>query len=75
MTVFDFRIESLPLDKGMPLRHFRKVVGEAYADFRAGLPDCEPPMIISLARMEDVTTKESKYPNLMLLETRMLYGI
>ena len=46
-----------------------------YSDFQAGLPNCEPPMIYSLALMEDGTTEESKYPNLMLAKSRMRYGI
>jgi hypothetical protein len=46
-----------------------------YSDFQTRLPDCEPPIVFSLATMEDGTTKDSKYPNLMLAEVRMQYGI
>ena len=57
------------------MRDCRKVVGEMYSDFQARVPDCEPPVIFSLAASEDGTTKDSKYPNLMLAEVRMQYGI
>jgi hypothetical protein len=46
-----------------------------YSDFQARLPGCEPPTIHSLAMLEDGTTEESKYPNLMSVEVRMMYGI
>jgi len=57
------------------LRHFRKIIEETYSDFHAGLPDYEPPMLYSLALMEDGTSEESKYPNLMSPEVRMRFGI
>lgn len=75
MTVFDTRIKSLPPEESESLRHFRKPVGECYAKFRAGLPDFEPPMIYSLATMEDGRTGESQYPSLMSAETRVRFGI
>jgi hypothetical protein len=50
-------------------------VREAYASFHTGLPDCEPPMIYSLATMEDGRTGESKYPSLMSFEKRMEFGL
>jgi hypothetical protein len=68
-------VESLPLEESENLRHFRKVVGERYADFRVGLPDFQPPILYSLATMEDGRTKESKYPSLMSLEARVEFGI
>jgi hypothetical protein len=43
--------------------------------FSEGLPDYEPPMIYSLATMEDGRTRESKYPSLMSLEARVTYRI
>ena len=46
-----------------------------YSNFQDKLPDWEPPMIYSLAMSEDGITEDSKYPNLMLAEVRMLYGI
>ena len=46
-----------------------------YSDFQARLPDCEPPMIYSLALSEDGITEDSKYPSLMSAEVRILYGI
>ena len=75
LPVFDVRIETLPFETNGSLRHFRKVVGEAYSDFHAGLPDYEPPMIYSLATLEDGTTEESNYPSLMSHEARMRFGI
>lgn len=38
-------------------------------------PDCEPPSLFSLALLEDGTTGDSKYPNLMSPEARVPYGI
>lgn len=75
MPIFDARIESLPLEESEPLRRLRKIVGEMHADLSAGLPDYEPPMIYSLATMEDGRTRESKYPSLMSLEERVTFGI
>ncbi|KAF9642098.1 hypothetical protein BDM02DRAFT_3193922 [Thelephora ganbajun] len=75
LTVFDARIESLPFEESEQLRHFRKVVGEVYSDFRARLPDCEPPIIYSLSMGVDGTTEESTYPSLMSAEVRMKFGI
>ena len=73
--VFDARIESLCLEQSGPLRHFRKIVGERYAGFCAGLPDFQPPILYSLATMENGRTKESNYPSLMSLEARVEFGI
>ena len=75
LPVFDARIGNLPLEESAPLRHYRKVVEEMHSDFQARLPGCEPPTVFSLATLEDGTTKESKYPNLLQTEVRMLYGI
>ena len=51
------------------------VVSEKYSDFQTRVPDCEPPMIVSLSMLEDGTTKDSKYPNLIPAEARLPYGI
>ena len=75
LPIFDVRIESLPFEESGSLRYFREVIGKMYSDFHEGLPDYGPPMIHSLAMMEDGTTEESKYPNLMSFEMRMQYGI
>ena len=75
MQVFDACIASLLPEASASLRYYRKVVGEAYSDFQARLPDREPPIISSLIMLEDGTTKDSKYPNLMLAEVRMQHGI
>ena len=45
-----------------------------YSDFQAKLPDCEPPLVFTLMLSEDGTTDDSKYPNLMSIEARMLHG-
>ena len=75
LPVLDIRIESLPFEESESLRYCRKVIRKMCSDFHEGLPGCEPPMIYSLAMMEDGTTEESKYPNLMLFEVRMQFGI
>jgi hypothetical protein len=46
-----------------------------YTKFQAGLPEYEPPMMYSLAMLEDGTTEDSKYPNMMLDEVREWYGL
>ena len=66
---------SLPPEESTSLQHYRKVVGEAYSSFQAGIPDCEPPIILSLAVLEDGTTEDSEYPSLMSPEVRVRYGI
>jgi hypothetical protein len=66
---------SLPLEESVSLRDFRRIVGEAYSDFQAKVPDCKPPIVHSLAALEDFTTEDSKYPNLMVPEVRMRYGM
>jgi len=75
LPVFDARIINLPSEESAPLRHYRKVVEEMHSDFQARLPGCEPPTVLSLAMLEDGTTKESKYPNLLPIGARILYGI
>jgi len=57
------------------MRHFRKVVGDKYSDFRVRLPDCRPPLMYALGMLEDGTTEESRYPNFMLPEAREEYGL
>ena len=66
---------NLPPGESERLRHFRELIREMYYGFQAGLPDCEPPMIFSLATFEDGTTEDSKYPNLMSAEERVPYGV
>ena len=46
-----------------------------YSDVHAGTPDCEPPMIYSLAMPEGSTTEESNSPSEMSHEVRMQLGI
>ena len=75
IPIFDVRIGGLPFEESGSLRYCRKVVGGMYSDFQSGLPDCEPPMIVSLAMSEDGTTEDSKYPNLLPVEVRARYGI
>ena len=75
LQVFDARIENLPLEKGRSLRHFREIIGGKYSDLQAKLPDCEPSLMFSLMLWEDGTTKESKYPNLISVEARILHGV
>ena len=75
LPVFDARLGSLPSEESVSLRRFREVVGEKHSDFQAGLPDYEPPSLLSLALLEDGTTGDSKYPNLMSPEARVPYGI
>ncbi|KAF9643913.1 hypothetical protein BDM02DRAFT_3132089 [Thelephora ganbajun] len=75
LTVFDARIKNLLPEESEWLRHFQEVIGEMYSDFHARLPDCEPPVIYSLALTLDGTTEESRYPNLMSAEERMRFGL
>lgn len=75
MPVFNVRIESLPPEQSGSLRDLREVIEKMYADFHVGLPDCDPPIIYSLATMEDGRTRESRYPSLMSFETRDTFGI
>ena len=44
-----------------------------FSDFQAKLLDCEPPSILTLILLEDDTTDNSKYPNLMSVEARALH--
>ena len=66
---------SLPSEDSESLRHFREVIRKKYSDFQTKLPDCEPSLMFSLMLWEDGTTKESKYPNLMSVEARILHGV
>ena len=75
MPVFDARIVSLPFGESEKLRYYREVVGEKYSDFQTRLPNCDPPEIFSLAMSADGTTEDSKYPNLLLVEERLPYGM
>jgi len=75
LPVFDVRIGALPIEMNRSLQHFQEVIEEMYSDFHTRLPGCEPPTLYSLATMEDRTSEESKYPSLMSLEVRMVFGV
>jgi len=75
LPVFDARIKGLPLEESGSLRYYRKVIGEKFCDFQARLPDRGPPPLYALGMLEDGTTEDSKYPNLMSPEGREKYGI
>ena len=82
LPVFDVRIANLPSKEAGSsskeagsLQHFKSVVEKAHLRFETALPDNEPPVIYSLATMEDGTTVGSKYPNLMSVEARVEFGI
>jgi hypothetical protein len=77
LTVFDARIASLPLEESASLWDCRKVVGVKYSDYQTKIPGCEPPVIVSLAlaTLEDVSTKDSRYPDLVSLEVVTQYGV
>ena len=48
---------------------------EACDDLERKLPKREPPVLTSLALLEDGRSEGSKYPNLMVPAAREYYGI
>jgi hypothetical protein len=77
LPVFDARIASLPLEESASLWDCRKVVGVKYSDYQTKIPGCEPPIIVSLAlaTLEDVSTKDSRYADLVSLEVGTHYEV
>lgn len=75
LTVYDSRISSLSLEEGAQLWCWKQVVVEACADLERRMPRYEPPVLTSLALLEDGRAEGSKYPNLMVPAAREHYGL
>ena len=75
LDTIDERIESRPHAGNEPLRHWRGVIGKAYADFQASFPGYQPSPLTSLVLSVDGRTEDSSYPNLLLQEEREHYGL
>lgn len=73
--MYDSRISSLSLEEGAQLWCSKEVVEEACDDLERKLPKREPPVLTSLALLEDGRSEGSKYPNLMVPAAREYYGI
>lgn len=75
LKVYDSRIGSLSLEEGAQLWFWKQVVEGACVDLEMRMPKCEPPVLTSLALLEDGRSEGSKYPNLMVPAAREHYGI
>lgn len=73
--MYDSRIGSLSLEEGAQLWCWKQVVADACADLERRVPKSEPPVLTSLALLEDGRAEGSKYPNLMVPAAREYYGI
>ena len=68
-------MSALPVEQTTTLLHRWKVVAGAYAPYEEKFPDCEPPLLSSLAPLEDGRKEDSKYPNLLSPQARTDLGI
>ena len=75
LDIIDARIGSRSDITSRSLRHWRRVIGKAYADFEAGFSEYGPALVVSLAMGMDTRTQDSSFPNLTLQEGRELCGI
>ena len=75
LKIYDSRISGLSAGEGVRLRRWGAIVAEAYADLEKRIPGFEPPVLTSLALLEDGRAEGSKYPNLMVPAARVYYGI
>ncbi|KAF9654296.1 hypothetical protein BDM02DRAFT_3106606 [Thelephora ganbajun] len=75
MEGFKTRTSLLPVEETTTLVHWWKIVADAYTTYKDKIPDCEPPLLSSLALLEDGRTEDSKYPNLLYSQTRAELGI
>jgi len=57
------------------LRYWRGVIEKAHADFEANLLGCGPSTLMSLALSMDGRTADSNFPNLLLHEERVPFGL
>ena len=75
LEIIDARIR-LGSDIGSgSLRHWRRVIGKAYADFQVGFSGYGPAMLASLSLGVDGRIKGSTFPNMMLESERVHYGL
>ncbi|KAF9783456.1 hypothetical protein BJ322DRAFT_153418 [Thelephora terrestris] len=75
LKIYDSRLNELSVEEGSELWRWRCVVAEAYADMERRLPKREPPILTSLALLEDGRSEGSRYPNLMNPANRKDYGM
>jgi len=75
LKIYDSQISSLSVEGGAELWRWKQVVAEAYVDIERRMPKREPPVLTSLAMLEDGRSEGSRYPNLMVPTARERYGL
>lgn len=75
MTVYESRINSLPMEDSLLLRYWKGVVAKAYSTFQDKLPGEEPPELTAMLSTQDGREEGSEYPNLLQAPARDDYGI
>ena len=75
LDTIDARIGLRCHAESEPLRHWRGVIGKAYADFQTNFSGYEPTTLASLVPLADGRTEGSSYPNLILHTERARYGL
>ena len=75
LNTINARIKSRPDVESELLRHWRGVIGEAYAGFQANPVGYGPNPMTSMFFSMDGRTKDSTYPNLLLPKEREPYGL
>ena len=75
LDIIDTRIGLRSDIESGPLRHWRRVIGKAHADFQTGFLGYGPALLISLAVRVDGRTEDSNFPNLLLPTERERCGI
>ena len=75
LDIIDVRIGSRSDIESESLRHWRRVIGKAHADFQVGFSGYGPARLLSLTFGVDGRTKDSSFPNLTLPKERERYGL
>ena len=75
LGVFDAHLVNIPLEDSAKLRHSQQLVTELHSDLVAKLPPANRPTLADVVLRVDGRAEGSRYPNLILIPVRQLYGI
>ena len=75
MDTIDARVGSHSDAEKGSLRHWKRVLEKAHADFQANFPGFEPHPFACLVMATDGRSEGSKFPNLIVPKERERYGL
>ena len=74
LDIIDARIGLHLETEDGPLRHWRRIIGKAYADFQANFLGFDHNSFASFVVSTDGRSEDSDFPNLLLVSERERYG-